>query len=502
MSKLELIPFVYSNVFLLLFIVLIFLFLLDFVKRKKGPRFPPGPRGVPFLGNILQIDFKHPLVFFNQVREKFGDIVSVHFFWHKIVVLNGFEAMKEALINRSEDIADRPRFPLFEKLGFIDNAKGLVIIGYGKSWREQRRFTLSTLRNFGMGKKSLEERVAEEAQYLCTEFKSYNGQLFDPHYLIDNAVSNVICSITFGDRFEYDDAKFKKLLHLLDAAIESDSGFLAQVMNEIPWLLNIPWLADYVLKPDRDAMAFLKEIISEHKKSYNPNYIRDFIDAYLIEMEKEKESDSSFTERNLLCSTYDLFAAGTGTTSTTLRWALIYMLLYPNIQEKVHEEIDQVIGRNRKPTMADILQMPYTNAVIHEIQRFSDIVPLAFPHMTYRDMEIHGCFIPKGTTIFTNISSVLKDKQVWEKPYQFSPKHFLDENGKFVKREAFIPFSAGRRACLGEQLARMELFIFFTTLLQQFTFEIPNNMPRPRDDPIYAFIQFPHPYTICAISRV
>ncbi|CAI9534525.1 unnamed protein product [Staurois parvus] len=334
MLKPELIPFLYSNVFLLVFTVLVCFFLLDFVKRKKGPRFPPGPRGVPFLGNILQVDFSHPMVFFNQVKQKFGDIVSVQFFWHKIVVLNGFESMKEALINRSEDIADRPRFPLFEKLGFTDNTKGLVIIGYGKSWREQRRFTLSTLRNFGMGKKSLEERVAEEAQCLCTAFKSYKGHPFDPHYLIDNAVSNVICSITFGDRFEYDDAKFQKLLHLLDAALESDSGFMAQVLNEIPWLLNIPWLADFVLKPDRDAMAFLKEIISEHKNTYNPNYIRDFIDAYLLEMEKEKESESSFTERNLLYSTYDLFTAGTGTTSTTLRWALIYMLLYPNIQGK------------------------------------------------------------------------------------------------------------------------------------------------------------------------
>lgn len=495
----------YSNAFLLAFTFLICLLLLDFVKRKKASRFPTGPRGVPFLGNILQVNFSNPMVFFNQARQKFGDIFSVQFFWQKIVVLNGFEAMKEALINRSEDIADRPRFALFEKLGFTENTKGLVIIGYGKSWREQRRFTLTTLRNFGMGKKSLEERVAEEALCLCAAFKSHNGLPFDPHYLIDNAVSNVICSIAFGDRFEYDDVKFQKLLHLLDAALQNDSGFLAQILNEIPWLLNIPWIANYVLQPDRESMAFLMDIISEHKKTWNPSYIRDYIDAYLLEIEKvEKggESESSFTERNLLYSTYDLFAAGTGTTSTTLRWALLYMLLYPNIQQKVHEEIDQVIGRERKPTMADILEMPYTNAVIHEIQRCSDIVPLAFPHMTYRDMEIHGCFIPKGTTIFTNISSVLKDEQVWEKPYQFYPNHFLDENGKFVKQEAFIPFSAGRRACLGEQLARMELFLFFTTLLQQFTFEIPNNQPRPRDDPTYALLHHPHAYKICAISRI
>ncbi|KAM5148450.1 cytochrome P450 2D15-like [Mantella aurantiaca] len=497
------IPFLNSNVVFLVFTLLFCLFLLDFMKRKKGPRFPPGPRGVPFLGNILQVDFKHPMIFFNQVTKKFGDIISVQFFWQKIVVLNGFETMKETLINRSEDIADRPRFHTFEKLGIKDNTKGLILIGYGQSWREQRRFTLHTLRNFGMGKKSLEERVAEEAQCLCTAFKSYKGHQFDPHYLIDNAVSNVICSISFGDRFDYDDAKFQKLLHLLNAALVSGSGFLAQVLNEIPWLMNIPWLTDYVLQPDRDAMDFLQEIILEHKKSWNPNDIRDFIDAYILELEKAKgENESSFTERNLLYSTYDLFVAGTGTTSTTLRWALLYMLLYPDIQQKVHEEIDQVIGRERKPTMADLLELPYTNAVIHETQRCSDIIPLALPHMTYRDMEIRGYFIPKGTTIFTNISSVLKDEQVWEKPYQFYPKHFLDENGKFVTQEAFIPFSAGKRACLGEQLARMELFLFFTTFLQHFTFEIPNNQPRPKDDPNYAFLHYPQTYNICAVARL
>ncbi|XP_018429249.1 PREDICTED: cytochrome P450 2D15-like [Nanorana parkeri] len=138
MSKPEFISFLYSNTFVLAFTFLICLLLLDFVKRKKSRRFPPGPRGVPFLGNILQVDFRHPTVFFTQAKQKFGDIFSVQFFWQKIVVINGFEAMKEALINRSEDIADRPRFPLFEKLGFTENTKGsrdttdTVRIGTGK----------------------------------------------------------------------------------------------------------------------------------------------------------------------------------------------------------------------------------------------------------------------------------------------------------------------------------------------------------------------------------
>ncbi|XP_069823411.1 cytochrome P450 2D15-like [Dendropsophus ebraccatus] len=498
----ELLSFLFSNIFLLLISFIVGLFLLDFVKsRKNGSQFPPGPRGVPFLGNILQVDFRNPTETLRQLRKEFGDIFSLQYFWKNTVVLNGFEVMKEALINRSEDIADRPPFPIYEKVGYSGDNKGLVLVPYGSSWKEQRRFTLCTLRNFGMGKKSLEERVTEEAQCLCSAFRSQKDQ-FNPHFLINNAVSNVICSIVFGDRFDYDDAKFQRFLHLFDAALKAESGLFAQILNEIPLLMNVPWLVDHVLQPEYELITFFKEIVSEHQKTWNPNYIRDFIDAYLVEMEKVKgDSATSFTEANLLMTTNDLFGAGTETTSTTLRWALLYMILYPDVQSKVQEEIDQVIGRERKPTMGDVLQMPYTNAVIHEVQRCGDILPLALPRMTYRDMEINGYNIPKGTTIITNLSSVLKDQQVWEKPFQFYPKHFLDENGKFVKREAFIPFSAGRRSCLGEQLARMELFLFFTTLLQQLTFEIPNDQPRPREDPFFALTLSPHPYNIHVVAR-
>ncbi|XP_069823406.1 cytochrome P450 2D6-like [Dendropsophus ebraccatus] len=497
----ELLSFFFSNGFLLLISFIVGLFLLDFVKsRKNGSQFPPGPRGVPFLGNILQVDFRNPAVTFNQLGKEFGDVFSLQYFWKKTVVLNGFEVVKEALINRPEDIADRPQFPIYEKIGLAGDTKGVLFAGYGNSWKEQRRFTLTTLRNFGMGKKSLEERVTEEAQCLCSAFRSQKDQ-FNPHFLINNAVSNVICSIAFGDRFDYDDAKFQRLLRLFEAALKAEFGLLAQILNEVPVLVNVPWLVDRVLQPEYELMAMLKEIVSEHQKTWNPNYIRDFIDAYLVEMEKAKgDNASSFNEGNLLITTYDLFGAGTETTSTTLRWGLLYMILYPDVQFKVQEEIDQVIGRERKPTMGDVLQMPYTNAVIHEVQRCGDIVPLAV-HMAYREVEIKGYNIPKGTTVLINLSSVLKDQQIWEKPFQFYPKHFLDENGKFVKREAFMPFSAGRRACLGEQLARMELFLFFTTLLQQFTFEIPSDQPRPREEPVYALTLSPQPYNIRAITR-
>ncbi|XP_073442756.1 cytochrome P450 2D15-like [Dendrobates tinctorius] len=499
----EFMSFLFSNGLLLGVTFIVSLFIFDFMKsRKNGSHFPPGPRGLPFLGNILQVDYSNPTETLNQVRKEFGDVFSLQYFWTKMVVLNGFEVVKEALINNPEDSADRPRFPMYETVGYTGDTKGIAFADYGRSWKEQRRFAMTALRNFGKSKKSLEERVTEEAQFLCSAFKSQNDQ-FDPSVLINNAVSNVICSFTFGERFEYNNEKFQQLLLLFNVALQAKSGLLGQILNEIPFLNHIPWIVDRVMQPQHELIAFLKEMILEHKKTWDPNYTRDFIDAYLVEMEKVKEDgSSSFNETNLLLTTYDLFSGGSETTSTTLRWALMFMILYPDVQSKVQDEIDRVIGRARKPTMGDLLQMPYTNAVIHEVQRCGDILPLSLPHMTYRDMEIKGYLIRKGATIITNLSSVLKDHEVWEKPLQFYPKHFLDENGKFLKQEAFIPFSAGRRVCLGEQFARMELFLFFTTFLQQLAFEIPNDQPRPREDPIYALTQCPHPYNIHVVARV
>ncbi|XP_069593149.1 uncharacterized protein [Ranitomeya imitator] len=174
----EFISFFFSNVFLLGATFIVCLFILDFMKRRKnGSHFPPGPRGLPFLGNILQVDFRNPTVTFNQVRKEFGDVFSLQYFWTKMVVVNGFEVVKEVLINKSKDSADRPRFPIYEPVGYAGDTKGIVLAQYGRSWKEQRRFTISTLRNFGMGKKSLEERVTEEAQALCSAFKSQKANL-------------------------------------------------------------------------------------------------------------------------------------------------------------------------------------------------------------------------------------------------------------------------------------------------------------------------------------
>ncbi|NXQ22950.1 CP2DK protein, partial [Peucedramus taeniatus] len=443
-----------------------------------------------------------------QLQKKYGNIFSLQNCWTNLVVLNGYKTVKEALVHKSEDFADRPHFAIYEHMGYGKNSEGnavhlwIVFARYGHVWKELRRSALSTLRNFGMGKKSLEEQVVEEAGFLCSEIKSEEGKSFDIHVLINNAVCNMICTIVFGDRFDYGDETFKKLSQLFQNTLDEETGFLPQLLNVVPILVRIPGVPQKVFRAQTEFMDFIDEAINKHMKTRDPAYTRDITDVFLKEMEKGKAAEENgFHYRNLRLVTMDLFTAGSETTSTTLRWALLYMLLHPEIQSKVQAEIDRVIGRERPPSMMDQASMPYTNAVIHEVQRCGDIAPVGVPHMTYRDTELQGFFIPKGTTIITNLSSVLKDETVWEKPNEFYPEHFLDAKGQFVKPEAFLPFSAGRRACLGEQLARMELFLFFTTLLQKFTFVLPEDQSRPREDSHFALTNSPHPYLLRALPR-
>uniref|UniRef100_A0A8C4YU09 Cytochrome P450 2J2-like n=1 Tax=Gopherus evgoodei TaxID=1825980 RepID=A0A8C4YU09_9SAUR len=473
----------------------LFLLIADYTKRRQPKNFPPGPLPLPFLGHILHMDVKQPHRTVEKLAGKYGNIFSLQFGNLPIVIVNGFQLVKEVLVHQGEYFLDRPQMPLiYEIFGTFG-----LIFSNGHSWKQHRRFALSTLRNFGLGKRSLEERIQEESRYLTDAIEEEKGQPFDPHFKINNAVSNIICSVTFGDRFEYHDSHFQKLLRLFDETLDLQATIWGQLYNSFPTMMKwIPGPHHTILKNWEKLKCFVREMTAKHREDWNPSETRDFIDCYLKEIAKA-DADSSFCEENLIVSTLDLFIAGTETTSATIRWALLYMALYPDVQERVQAEIDAVIGHSRQPAMDDRDNMPYTNAVIHEVQRISNIVPLSVPRIATSDTTLAGFYVPKGTTLIPNLTSVLFDKNEWETPHTFNPKHFL-EDGQFKKRETFLPFSAGKRGCLGEPLARIELFLFFTALLQKFTFQAPNDVklnPQFRA----GITLCPQPYQICALSR-
>nr|XP_060610900.1 cytochrome P450 2C44-like [Anolis sagrei ordinatus] len=211
------------------------------------------------------------------------------------------------------------------------------------------------------------------------------------------------------------------------------------------------------------------EEAEEHRATLDPNSPRDFIDCFFIRMDQEKHNEPfELTMENMVICSLELFGAGTETSSMTIRYGLLILQKYPEIEEKVQEEIDRVVGRSRMPSMADRGQMPYTDAVIHEIQRFVSLSPMSVPHSVVKDTSFRGYVIPKGTTVMPALISVLYDGKEFPNPTKFDPGHFLNKDGTFRKSNYFVPFSAGKRNCAGEGLARMELFLFFTSILQNF----------------------------------
>ncbi|XP_027708573.1 cytochrome P450 2J2-like [Vombatus ursinus] len=464
-------------------------------RRRRHHNYPPGPPGLPILGNFFQMDFKNPQITIQKFVKKYGNIFCMDVGNTALMMVTGLPLIKEVLVNQDQVFIDRPQLPLhfhvFKTFG--------LIMSTGQEWRQQRRFALMTLRNFGLGKKSLEDRIWEESKYLIEAIREQKGQPFDPHFQINNAVSNIICSITFGHRFEYHDSQFQELLKSLDDVIVLEIRWECQLFNMFPWIMKfLPGSHQKFFREWKKLQSFVKGVIKQHKEDLNPEETLDFIDAYLKELSKDN-IHSSFNEEQLVVCTLDLFFAGTETTSTTLRWALLYMALYPEIQGKIQAEIDRVVGQSRQPTMADKENMPYTNAAIHEVQRMGNIIPFNVPRVATVDTTVAGYYVPKGTMMMTNLTALHRDPNEWATPETFNPEHFL-ENGQFKKRESFLPFSTGKRVCLGELLARTELFLFFTCLLQKFTFQPPPNTQLSQDFR-YGLTLSPVSYKICALPR-
>ncbi|XP_066181987.1 cytochrome P450 2J6-like [Sylvia atricapilla] len=476
------------------------LLFIQFLKLQWMRRqFPPGPTPYPFFGNLLQMNFKIHHEHLKKMAKIHGNICTLWLSNTPAVVLQGFQAVKEGLTACAEDVAGRPINKIFQVL---THGNG-VMFSNGHLWKQQRRFGIATMRKMGVGKKDQDYLLQKEAAHLVEYLQKTKGKPLDPTMPVVHTVSNVIFSLILGHRFSRDDENFHRLIESFDT--------MAAFLNSVSFFMYelSPWLAGHFLpsvKKLKSCSEFIKTVIAKELESHKGKRKlvedRDFIDYYLDEIDKTKgDANATYNEVNLIQSVSDLFIAGTETTATTLLWALLYMVIYPDIQEKVQKELDAVVGCSHVFCYEDRKKLPYTNAVIHEIQRYSNILLIALPRLSVKDTELLGYHIPKNTIVLANIDSVLADPGKWETPDQFNPDHFLDQDGNFVNREAFLPFALGHRVCMGELLARMELFIVFSTLLQAFKFTLPEGVKVVNTKFVFGSTMKPPPYQLCAIPR-
>ncbi|XP_071980857.1 cytochrome P450 2B11-like [Engystomops pustulosus] len=349
---------------------------IDFGNPKAHPNLPPGPPPLPGIGNMLKVSKYILRRSFKQFQDTYGPIFTVYFGSKPTVMLCGYDAVKEALVDNKDAFSGRGRMPVHE---YILKGYG-IIVSNGECWKQMRRFSLTTLRNFGMGKRRIEERIQEEAQFLVEEFRKTEGKFFDPTFLFAAATSNIICSIMCGKRFDYKDERFLFLLKTISECLRfmsSGWGFAFYYFQGI--MVRIPGPHQKGLQHLTNLKAFVLEKVEESLRTLDPDSTRHFIDCFLVKMQEEQQNpDTEFHHENLIATSMNLFFAGTETTSTTLRYGFLILLKYPEIQ---------------------------------------DVFPL--------------------------LTTVLKDPEQFHEPEVFSPDRFLDDKGAVKKHAAFMPFSAG-----------------------------------------------------------
>ncbi|KAF7664815.1 hypothetical protein LDENG_00165450 [Lucifuga dentata] len=372
--------------------------------------------------------------------------------------------------------------------------KSVVLADYGPSWKEHRRFALMTLQNFGLGKQSMEQRILGEIQYVVETLEKNVGKTLSPQVMFHNVASNIICQVLFGTRYHYDDKFINTVVQCFKENSKIVNGPWAMLYDSVKIIRYLPLPFKKVFKNAKTCENLILSLVMEHKKTRVPGQPRDFVDCYLDELEKRGNDGSSFSEDWLIIFAVDLHFAGTDTTSNTLLTGFLYLTTQPHIQEHCQQEIDRVLDGKDQVCFDDRHKMPYMQAVIHEIQRVANTVPLSVFHCTTKDTELMGYSIPKGTLIIPNLTSVLFEEGQWKSPQEFNPENFLNDQGEFVKPEAFMPFSAGPRMCLGENLARMELFLIMVTLLRKFRFIWPEHAGQPDYTLVYGVTQTSKPY--------
>ncbi|XP_063611949.1 methyl farnesoate epoxidase-like [Penaeus indicus] len=468
----------------------------------KPRGFPPGPPRTPLVGFLPKLEnhLIHKQMW--RMSYSYGSVIGVFFAHKPVVVVNGWEAIKESLQN--DDLNGRPEISL-RKIMQGGVLRGVMFVE-GEFWKEQRRFSLHHFRNLGFGKRSHESVIHEEARELIDEILDADGSV-KLQSVVGISSINILWAVMGGDRFPRKDPQ---LMHLVDSLNKlfragDPSGGLVGAF---------PFLRHFVSQENRAVIVmngfalveeFIKKAVEQHKESLDPNNPRDFIDIYLNEINNElnnnSKTSSTFSEKQLIAVCTDVFSAGAETGSATVAFAVMLMCLFPEVMKKVQEEIDSVIGRNRFPSMADRTDLPYLEATLNEVFRFRGAATFTVPHSAMRDTVLRGYRIPAKTMVMNNLYSVHMDPEYWGDPENFRPERFINADGTFHKDERMIPFGKGRRLCLGEPLARMTSFLLFAALVQHLDFELDPAVPVTNTEGVAGFTLGPPEFRVFAKRR-
>ncbi len=482
-----------------IFTILVGLIAAVLIKQKWSSRNePPGPWGLPVLGYLPFLGRKMNLTV-NNLYKKYGEVFQLKMGSRKIIVISGEKAIREALLDHGTAFAGRPdfySFAILDTLGFSN---------FSPSYRIRRKTTMKCFHNFTeLRQKELEAVAQNAATMFMRDVKNFNSQPFDPDPLLFRVTCTIIGYICYGKLFDPNDKHITTILERGKQFVKNLSfGLICDYL---------PWMKFLVKSKLQKFEEFLKEgedfsadiLMSKTKEGSDGIFLSEIYLQLGEEMAESEKAVFKFDESAVRKQVHSLFGAGFGTSTYTLKYSLMMMALYPDVQRKLHEELDRVVGKNRYPEFTDKGDLPYTTAVVTEINRHYSMTALSVTHATTCDTEFRGYPLAKGTPVIFNYYSINRGGDVFKNADKFDPERFLKEDGSFDAALAsrVVAFGLGQRRCAGEKLGRFQLFLFFATLLQQCTIEESPAHPLDTEDYIMTIGIMHGPIKVILHSRM
>ncbi|XP_062850878.1 steroid 17-alpha-hydroxylase/17,20 lyase [Trichomycterus rosablanca] len=470
-------------------------------------RSPPRLPSLPIIGSLLSLrSDSPPHIFFQQLQKKYGAIYCLTMGSHKVLIINSHHHAKEVLLKKGKIFAGRPRTVTTDIL--TRDGKDIAFADYSVTWRFHRKIVHGALYMFGEGTASIEKIICEEARSMCEVLANLQSSPIDLAPELTRAVTNVVCALCFNSSYKRGDPEFEAMLKYSQGIV--DTVAKDSLVDIFPWL---QWFPNEDLKILKRCVAIRDKLLQkkyeEHKADYSDNVQRDLLDALLSAKHSSENNNTStqdigLTDDHLLMTVGDIFGAGVETTTTVLKWSIVYLIHHPKVQKKIQEELDTKIGRDRHPQLSDRGNLPYLEATIREVLRIRPVSPLLIPHVALSDSSIGEYAVQKGTRVIVNLWSLHHDEKEWKNPELFDPERFLDEKGNTLcyPSVSYLPFGAGVRVCLGEALAKMELFLFLSWILQRFTLEVPDGQPLPGLHGKFGVVLQPQRFKVNARLRI
>ncbi|KAI0050246.1 cytochrome P450 [Auriscalpium vulgare] len=452
--------------------IIIFAYVLNaFHDRRKrgGLPYPPGPKGLPFMGNLFDIPLENSWVAWTNLGKRYGDIFSLNVFGQLIVVVQSPKIAYDLLDKRSNKYSDRLPIPFYELAGWQWITS---LARFGEQWRLARRSLERGMRPSAI----VNYRHAQTAKV----HTFLNHLLQDPENFADHIAylqGSLLIAVAYGidvkGRDDWNLTTVQKAVHLITTTALPN----AVSVNMFPFLRHLPeWLPGMGFKSlarrgHELAEASINEPWNTFKEAAAQGTAPECIGLHEL---RERESDSDEEERAVVEALGSLYLAGSDTTSGSLLAFFLMLARYPAIQERAQAELDAVTGRTRLPTFEDRPNLPYVNALCKEVLRWRMVTPLGVPHTSIEDDVYEGYFIPKGSLIVANawymaISAMFRDPTVYPDPETFNPERFLTAEGQFKDDPRLNAiFGFGKRICPGRFLAESTIFLTAAMVLSTF----------------------------------